>query len=398
MTPAEKVMRARTNLVLDQPFFGALALRLKIVEDTDCPTAWTDGTRMGYNPEFMQSLTHDEVKFVVAHEVMHCAMGHPWRKSGREHKRFNIAADLAINPELIAAGFTMPEGGLQDAQFDGKSAEFIYDRLPQNDGESGDDDGGGDGDGDGDGQSRPGSGGSDVRDAPPSGGDSDEDGDESGGSGSDSGQQDKQYTEADWQTAVQQAAAAAKAMGNLPGNLKRFAEKCAESKVDWRSVLHRFVQQRSQDDYSWRRPNVRYLPGGMYLPAMHSESMGPLAVAIDTSGSIDDVTLGQFQTELQAVVDSTKPELVQVIYCDSKVSSQETFYRGQPINLTPTGGGGTAFEPALRAATELAEPPVCMIYLTDLYGPDSAFQPDFPVLWVSVGKSAAPFGEVINIR
>jgi predicted metal-dependent peptidase len=394
MTPRQKIQAARTALVLDQPFFGALALRLKVIEDPGCGTAWTNGEALGYDPEFVMRLTHDEVVGVIAHEVMHCANGHMWRRDGREQRKFNVAADLAINPVLREAGFRLPQGALLEQQYLGKSAEWIYARLPdQPQGGAGKGQGKGDGQGQGKGQAGqpdapgsgqgaqgqvPGAGACDVRDAPAE----DADG----------------ASEADWQQAVQQAAAAAKGRGKLPASLARLANEAAAPKVDWRSVLHRFVQQAARDDYSWTRPNARYLAGGLYLPSLRSETVGPIAVAIDTSGSVDGVLLNQFAAELRAVVDDVRPARVHVLYCDAKVHRVDTFERDDAVELNPAGGGGTAFAPVMDACEQLDEPPVCLVYLTDLDGSHRAEPPDFPVLWAATQRRDVPYGEVVMVE
>lgn len=388
MNARQKIQQARTALVLDQPFFGALALRLTVVEDPGCPTAWTDGRSLGYSPAFIDGLTHDELLGVVAHEVMHCANGHPWRRDGREQRRFNVAADYAINYVLEDVGFTLPKDRLRDVKFDGKSAEWIYARLPQSAAGGGGDgtgDGAGAGDSpvDGSGQAghdkRPGAGGCDVRDAPAAG---DTDG----------------STESDWQQAVQQAAMAAKARGTLPGSLERFAKVAAAPRVDWRSVLRRFVQQVAREDYSWSRPNVRHLARGLYLPSLRSEAVGPIAVAVDTSGSIDQITLDMFFAEINAVAGEVRPSRVHVIYCDAAVKRLDTFERDDVIEPHPIGGGGTAFGPALDVAEALEEPPVCLIYLTDLQGSHRAEPPAMPILWAATQPGAVPYGEVVSME
>ena len=71
----KKVMAARTALVLDQPFFGVLALRLKLAVDPTCKTAWVDGRTLGYNPSFVDRLTHSELVALLAHEVKQVASG-----------------------------------------------------------------------------------------------------------------------------------------------------------------------------------------------------------------------------------------------------------------------------------------------------------------------------------
>jgi len=67
----QKIQAARTALILDQPFFGALALRLKTVEDPHCPTAYTDGQVLGYNPTFMEALTQEIQRpgYIESHRI-----------------------------------------------------------------------------------------------------------------------------------------------------------------------------------------------------------------------------------------------------------------------------------------------------------------------------------------
>lgn len=391
MTARQMMQAARISLIYDQPFFGALALRLKLVEDPGCGTAYTDGSVIGYDPAFVSSLTMDEVIFLVAHEVMHCANGHIWRRDGREPERFNIAADLAINPILVSAGFRMPTGGLLEQQFVGKSVEWIYARLQDAPKGPGGETGSGDGSGKGSGQpsgqapkggaKRPGAGGSDVRDAP------------AGNAG------EAQASEAEWQQAVQQAAVAAKARGNLPAALERFASAAAQPRVDWRSVLRRFLQQSAKADYSWTRPSARHLVRGLYLPALRSEAMGPIAVAVDTSGSIDRVTLDKFFAEINAVASEVRPERIVVIYCDAAIQRVDEFEPDDVIEARPKGGGGTSHVPVMNYVDAMEETPAALICLTDLATAHRPEAPSVPVLWATTNPSgAAPYGEVVSLE
>lgn len=373
----KKIQIARTQLLLDSPFFGVCALQLKLTETPAnewpyCPTAWTDGTHMGYNPDFIEKLTPNQLIGLIAHEVMHCACGHPWRRDSREPILWNFAADYAINDLLLKAGIELPQGCLHDKQYEGKWAEWIYDRLPQElkdkiaqmkaAGQ--------------------GSGFGDVRDAPGSGKDGDE----------------QAQTEEGWKQLAQQAAQAAKAQGKLPDNLKRMLGELLEPKVDWKSVLRRFIQQVVSSDYSWHMPNKRYINQGLYLPRLHSEACGRIVIAVDTSGSIDGIVLNKFAAEMRAIAQDVQPSSIDVMYCDAAVHRTDVFERGEMLELHPCGGGGTDFRPVF---TELKkqEPPVCMIYLTDLYGtfPESA--PEYPVIWATISNlKEVPFGELVEIN
>src|SRR5215831_2864367 len=125
-----KLTRARTQLLLTQPFFGTLCLRLKVMAGR-VPTMATDGRRILYDPVFVDSLQSAELEAVLAHEVMHCALGHHCRRGQRDPRLWNEAADLAINPLLVANGFSLPARALLDPAFDNLSAEEIYTRLAQ---------------------------------------------------------------------------------------------------------------------------------------------------------------------------------------------------------------------------------------------------------------------------
>lgn len=371
MNADKQIQSALVALVMDQPFFGALALRLKMTPDPSCDTAWTDGVSLGYNPSYIESLSHAERVGLVAHEVMHCAAGHPWRRDGRDPKRWNIGCDLAINHEVTAAGMSLPAGGLMpDPEQTGKSAEWITARLPQPDPD-------GDGEGEGGGTGPAG----EVRDAP-----------------AETSEDEAGTTEADWRQAVQEAARAAEARGQLPGCLERFAEAQAKPPADWRSALRRFVQEAARSDYTWTRPNRRYAPLGIYLPALEAAGMGPLVVAIDTSGSVDDVLLSQYEVELAAIVDEADPARVTVIYADSRVQAVDTFERGHMVDLKAKGGGGTDFRPAFDHVAALDDAPAALIYFTDLYGDFPAEAPAYPVLWAVSGRARpVPFGETLEV-
>lgn len=374
----QRVQAARTDLILDQPFFGALALRLHVEINETVPTAGTDGTRLIFNPRFVATLSKPELLALIAHEVMHCSNGHPWRRDGRDHHRFNVACDYAINYVLEEAGFKLPSSRLRSAEYDGKSAEWIYARLPKSPQQ------GGASKGDG----APMAGADDVLDAPQHGAG---DGDEHGAT--------YVQTEADWQQAVQQAALQAKMRGNLPAVLERFAKAATEPRVDWRSVLRRFVQAAAKQDYSWRRPSARHLARGLYLPALHSEAMGPIAVAIDTSGSIDDVLLSQFSAEIRSIADEMRPERVYAIYCDAAINRVDTFERDDVIELKPCGGGGTSHVPVMNYVDAMEEPPVCLVCLTDLMTMHRPEPPGMPVLWATTyPQTSVPYGEVLSME
>ena len=56
MDPSQKMVKARAALVMTNPFFGTLALRLKVVPDESIKSAQCDGAQLRYNPKFIKDL------------------------------------------------------------------------------------------------------------------------------------------------------------------------------------------------------------------------------------------------------------------------------------------------------------------------------------------------------
>ena len=131
LTPAVRIQKARTALLLDHPFFGSLLFRLGGWATGSIQTMATDGVSLFYNPEFVETLNAAELAGVLAHEVMHPALQHHTRRADRDLKRWNMACDYAINPLLLDAGLTLPKDVLIDHRFRGMSAERIYNLIEE---------------------------------------------------------------------------------------------------------------------------------------------------------------------------------------------------------------------------------------------------------------------------
>ena len=72
-----RLTKARTQLILDKPFLGNLVLRLPLIAaDSWCKTSATDAKSFYYNPEFIDSLNNHQIKFILIHEALHCALTH----------------------------------------------------------------------------------------------------------------------------------------------------------------------------------------------------------------------------------------------------------------------------------------------------------------------------------
>jgi predicted metal-dependent peptidase len=382
---ARLMLKARTALVLSQPFFGTLALRLKMIEDNSIDSASVDGRTLRYNAQFVKDLTHAKRVGLIAHEVMHCAAGHTMRLGAREHGDFNIAADYAINPMILKAGLELPDGHLIDDQFDGLSAEEIYPRVRRMKAKPKDDDD----------QDQPGG-----------------DGDNIGGCGSFTKPADEQnpgkpataheveQLANEWSAATLMAAALAKRAGQLPDAVEELIEDLKAPRVDWREALKRFVTTQAKQDYSWSPPNRRYIGSGLYLPSLRSEKIGSLVFAIDTSASMDIEALKQALAEVNAIAADLEPTEVHILECDTEVHAHTVFTPAEyPIGAkTMMGRGGTRFSPLFVYVEEHEIEPDCLIYFTDLDCYDFGPEPGYPVLWASTAGDEAPFGELIRVN
>jgi predicted metal-dependent peptidase len=187
----------------------------------------------------------------------------------------------------------------------------------------------------------------------------------------------------------------AKMAGKMPGGVARDIQAALKTKVDLRSLLLRFFSERSSSDYSWMRPNARYLSSGLYLPALESRELGEIAIAIDTSGSVNAVSLQYARAIVESVFDELQPAAVSVYYFDSEVSHIDRFNKGESLTWQPQGGGGTDFSPVL-SAIENEGTAVCAVVITDLCGPFPA-SCTLPTIWLSTEEGSAPFGETVYI-
>jgi predicted metal-dependent peptidase len=415
MTINPRITKQRTELVLSQPFFGALVLRLMVVEDRSCETFWVDGESLGYNPEYLATLNDLELRGVLAHQVLHVANGHCWRMGARDPERWNDAGDYAINPLVIDAGMMLPKGAYLDARFTGKSAEEIYGQLtqearqkekhadkqpdgkpkqPKQSSKQGDP-------GQSNDHGQPGK--------PDQGAQSSEAGQAAGepkpqcfGEVRPYQGDDKPTKEAEWKVAVIQAAKAAQMHGKLPGSLQAMVGEAVRPVVDWRAVLQRFAQQATPSDYSFAMPNRRYLHLGFYLPSLHAPAIADAVFVRDSSGSVSDETQAQFNAEILSVFHSLQPARLIVMDCDARVTQIQVFERGDSPEIKPVrGGGGTVFvEPFEKVLTEGINP-AFLVYLTDMEGWFPAAVPNFPVLWASTTPLTrarkAPFGETMEV-
>ena len=424
-----RVIRARSDMVADEPFFGVLALRLTLKDDPTCTALWSDGATLGYNPVYVDRITDVELRGLVAATVFKVVAGHPWRQDSREGVRWNKACALVTHASVVQAGFRLPADAILDPEFDGKSAEFVYQQLPPEpeqperpaqreqtpqkpdpSDEGGEVAVGGANEGDDEGQQTAGAGAVE-----------DDGGDCGAGSGAPAGAgasdggprpellseirpapEDTPQLEDEWKQAAYDATFM---QGDLPGGVLQTVDDIQKSRVDWRSATWSFFRAASGRGgrSTLTRVNTRYAASGLLLPGRRKRQMKAMVVVRDTSMSMNQY-LGLLNGELVDIIDSLKPEAVYVLDVDAAVQRVQTVLDADDTELVRdmVGGGGTDFRPAFQWVEGEDVEVACLVYLTDLIGyfPDEA--PHYPVLWAvpegSNGRREPPFGDMVELE
>lgn len=200
--------------------------------------------------------------------------------------------------------------------------------------------------------------------------------------------------------------------GSVPELLERLVSEMPRVETPWeqifRSIVQTAFQEATRKNYS--RPNRRWLAlerdylaqTGIefpFVPDTIKKRGTRLAVALDTSGSIDRELLGRFTAEIAALCEFNQRNLVLIIGDAAVHQIMEIDWMDAARQLSEikyAGGGGTDFRPLIIAAAEYE--PDALVYLTDLYG-EAGIEPDFPVIWATHGVCGdVPWGEQIKLR
>lgn len=443
-----KLSAARTRLIIDKPFLGALVLRLPMLAADPgwCKTTATDARAFYYNPEYIDALSMEHTQFVLAHEALHCALSHFARRQHRLKDRWDLACDLAINPLLVKDGLQPPPNALIERSYEGMTAEEIYPLLDEFDNQepmdqhvydeensSGENP---------QGEQPPQKESPQPKDKPDPGQQERKD-PQTGGTGQGAPQQPREQdarSEAEpqaapdsesepqpqpeaeddrqgaaqprplshaerealsvqWKQRMAGAAQTALQAGKLDGEMARMVDFLLQPELPWRSLLARYMTAVARDDYSYTRPSSRRGDPAIY-PSLRSAQLD-VVVVLDTSGSISAAEMQEFVSEIDAVKGQMRARVI-LHACDSQLASEgpwtyepwEEFHK--PVRLQ--GGGGTSFIPAFEWASQLDRRPDLLVYFTDAEGTFPEVEPEFPVIWLVKGKHKVPWGQRIQLN
>ncbi len=412
-----KLSAARTRLILDKPFLGALVLRLPVqkADPKWCRTTATDARTFYYNEQYIDALSLEQTQFILAHEALHCALSHFVRRQHRVRHRWDLACDYAINPLLLKDGLKPPPGTLHEDSYDGMTAEEIYPYIDELSDEQPldehlyDPDNGDSGQGD--------SGEPQQQDTPQQQQEQNTQPQDRGQGGAASAQPQAQVDESagapkpqpltetereqlavQWRQRLAGAAQQAMAAGKMGGSMARLVDHLLQPQLPWRMLLARYMTAVSRDDYNYTRPSRR--EGSAILPSLRSAQVNVL-VALDTSGSVSAEEVMEFLSEVDAIKGQVRARIT-LHACDAELASDGpwTFEPWEEFKLPREfrGGGGTRFTPVFKWVEGEDVRPDLLVYFTDAEGQFPEREPPYPVIWLVKGKAKVPWGERIQLN
>ena len=445
LTVEQKITKAKNIIITDYPFFSVLMLKMKIVEEENQPTMCTDGYKIMYNPSFVDTMDIGEVVFVLVHEVMHCALGHLWRRDSRDKTIWNFATDFAINSIIKTTADTyyqqnsrmfggvltvevkMPSGCLYNEDFKDKSAEEIYSILKKKAKKS--KQGGGKGQGKGKGSSGSGSNSSNGKNNQNqnnngSGQNNNGNGQNNNGGSSitydgktynapqnhdswdkedKSSFNNKTQQKIKWEGNLLSANEIAKKQGVGVLGMERLINEIKHPQKNWRVLLQDFIQEEF-NDYSLMPPDKRYSVDFFMFDFNDTiEVVNDILFFVDTSGSMGSREMDACYSEIQGAINQFKAHLHgKLLFFDSDVDSHIydfDDYDGDISELAPYGGGGTSYDcifDFIENNRDKFENINGVIILTDGYCdyPDVEKTNGIPTLWIyTTPDNKPPFGK-----
>lgn len=384
----QKLLLSRFRILNRHGFYGLLLMHMRFGLDEECNTAYTDGYRINFSPVFLESLSNDEVDFVLMHEILHVVLKHCFRGRKVDPYLFNIACDIVVNSNILYSKnmnlkyITLEKyGESMHLAPNGKegylyTAEEVYnmlikDSLSKNSGKS-------------------------VK------GDSFDD-------HSHWEEADDDFTIDEWEKRVIDAAeSSAKrdtSVGNIPLGVQRYISSLKNATIDWRILLNDFISL-EVGDYSFTPPDRR-MDGPFFMPDFNEmvekeDDPKEILFMIDTSGSVNSNQITQAYSEIKGALEQFTSLTGYLGFFDYVVYEPKEFSSIEDIlEIIPKGGGGTNFFAVFEYVNNLENKPKAIIILTDGYArfPKESVRNGIPVIWVmNNDKVTPPWGEVARMK
>lgn len=344
----------KAKLLLEYPFFGTIASGMEMRVNDDIESFAMRDNALEYREGYMQTLSDEQMMFVLCNGALHEALSHTQRRGNRSPWLWEMACEYTINALLIDNGFEAPPAITYDKRFGNLSAEEIYTELAQ-----------------------------EFLDQEQSDRDVDDRRDEVG--------EDEKLSRAQREKRSRDAL---EKDDPLHEAISQMLGIKPHARIDWRTLLRESIGGYYVSDYTLIPPSKKLLYNGIYLPGVHSRHL-ELAIAIDSSGSVDEVLLSYFIAEVESILETFGSYTIDLMVCDDQIRSVKRFENGDDITYVLSGGGGTDFRPVFELIDSWTAPPKLLLYFTDLDGIFPDFEPSYETLWISPSSVEVAFGRVI---
>ena len=430
---ARQLQASRLRLLDSHPFYGLLLMHMSFSLDVSVETAYTDGQRIAFNPEFLSKISDKETDFVMMHEILHTALNHCYRIKDMDKTAFDIACDIVVNSNILysnnmdlrsittkAFGESMhclPDGR-EGYKFSVEEVYVIIKEILVQQGKNGDleyKDLTSRGKGGKAAAKRYEYTGNDIQDLldVPNGDDGDMwDNHEKwkDGAGSDAIQAQKdiwfrRMVDATDIVAAMASSIGKKAVGRFPAGIERMVADFRKAQTDWRTILDNFVQEEICD-YSFAPPDRRFSETDFFLPDYNEkdENVKNILFMIDTSGSMSDDEIAAAFSEINGAIEQFNGKLEGLLgFFDADVYEPQPFASVDDLlAIRPIGGGGTSFQIIFDYVKDhMTEPPASIIILTDGFAdmPKEEAAMGIPVLWLINNEEVTPnWGRVARLK
>lgn len=417
----KRLLLARMRVLCNHGFYGLLLMHMIYSIDEGADTAYTDGVRIAFGPAFLDDLSDPELDFILMHELLHVVLRHVLRGENLDNERYNIAADIVVNSNIMLENGGKPSsitlkkyGESMHVAPNGKeghlyTAEEVYEMLPSK-------------------PPRKGNAGKSNKKASEGGAEDGrakaqaqktEDQDAEIAKRWDDHSQWGRYEEDDvlrdvWVKRFAECCEAIKVRdasndrGTLPMFAQRMLEKLTKPQTDWREILNDFIQEEICD-YSFSPPDRRFADSPFFLPDFNelgkNDEVNDILFFIDTSGSISDKMMTAAYSEVKGAIDQYNGKLRGWLgFFDAAIIEPKPFSSFEEfIVIKPAGGGGTDFQIIFEYVQQhmRENPPACIIILTDGQAPfpQEHLANGIPVLWLINNEQVdPPWGKVARIK
>ncbi len=383
---SKRLLVSRMRLLNKHGFYGLLLMHMTLSLNEDCPTAATNGKRIYFGTEFLDSLTDQELDFIMMHEILHVALKHCFRQGDRDNKRFNIACDIVVNSNILKScnmnlnSISVHGNESMHLAPDGNegylyTAEEVYEMLPEDIGK-------------------------------------DNSKDKIGGLPGEivddhSKWEDDDYEDEVWDIRVANTKEVmTKRCGDVPSGVERMVGELTNPQIDWRTILNDFIQEEIVD-YSFAPPDRRFDDNPFFLPEFNEkdEEIKDILFMVDTSASMQNNMITAAYSEIKGAIDQFGGKLRGWLgFFDAEVIEPKPFTDESEFKaIKPIGGGGTNFSIVFKYILEnmMNNPPSSIIIMTDGFAhfptEDSAM--GIPVLWLLNNEEVnPPWGKVARIK